>query len=625
VVTVVLGLAAVVATALAGIAASRASHYTGNAKRAANHGQEAARLQADVERFIQIDGQFTASTFTARASVLAASARQLGVQAREVAPAAERLRLVATALISMLDSSSSSRPHPTNTSTPRRPAESGSQSGSPTVRPSTSVSNSPTPSASSSITAIQRSGPPSLSKSLDSSPHRGADVTLAMYLPADSGTFKEAGGLSASLIERVESQLHKIGTVAADVQTAAFSASDDASARADRNVDGVLRDEAIVLAALLLLAIWGVNLLAMTRRGSQSMALQGPGLGSIEVGHDVDTAPSLVMDPGPSAVAPSRQHRDRPMPLPPDQPTRQSAPPTPTRRQRSRQPVAATSGRPAIALDAFADDVHAVLAASIRGTQHESKGVGREDSFAILRTALPHSVLLAVADGVGNSSDSHIASAAAMETIVGTFNAFTEQQLAAITASEKSWEQAADQLVSAICTAIKQDSFGAVAGAPEPSRRARPGAATTVSLALLTAVGDSARLFWLAVGDSPILLLEGNDPQPSVVWNPPKSRSGVDALPKHPTSRHTGVEEIRQLRALLVMSDGMEEVLMGVPGLPTKVVSELLAHPGQSTAALPLLMQHVDGACDDRTLVAAARPASAAGPASPPDPSVDPS
>lgn len=267
----------------------------------------------------------------------------------------------------------------------------------------------------------------------------------------------------------------------------------------------------------------------------------------------------------------------------------------------TRGPV--TSSRSGLTLDVFTEDGSAILAASLVGTEHVARGTGREDSFAVAHGPVAGSVILAVADGVGSSKNSHLASAAVTEQVIEEVAGLGKDQLRAVTASGESWQKYCAHLVNRLAEDLLTRFGQGSLPAPSGSRSKGSGIpATTLSLAVSIRSADGLLVYWAAIGDSPILALEREPGAIGQIWHPPE-RDTVDSLPRQAAQLSTGIQRLRDSRALLLLSDGMGDVLLSVPGIAEQLLAAVLTSADPSTELLPLLSYPVRGAHDDRTIV----------------------
>lgn len=267
--------------------------------------------------------------------------------------------------------------------------------------------------------------------------------------------------------------------------------------------------------------------------------------------------------------------------------------------------LAATSSHPAVSMDAADVGPFQVIALSVIGSSHVTARTPREDAYAV--KASDYAVIACVADGISSASGSRIAAIVASDIVASSL---------ASESSRWSWSSRCDAALGLAATAVAQLSPThlsqrtdcRVLGTADMERHWPP--ATTLAAVELTRNGTATRLQWLVLGDTEILLVNPSDGGIQRL-----SHAASDLLSDAPdrlgskgkagTSR-TGEAHLAPGTWVLLASDG------AIDG-PLSASSQLIAQQlrtfsGPSmdlaTRMLAELLAPVQGAYDDRTMVA---------------------
>lgn len=404
----------------------------------------------------------------------------------------------------------------------------------------------------------------------------------------------------------------KVSTVASALEkeedTAARAANDEATKNHSREIlDLTLGTLALVMGLVLV----GLRLKPLTRYISQSGARYlYPG--NVPVPNRFDhperhhhANPGLPVENQPSV-------RDRPAPPaePPSAPDRTSGPfrdPRSAGVPRSQKLTATTSGQAGMAFDLAWNAGIWVHAGSVIGPEHRSpKGLApREDAYGAAPANDPSVLIAAVADGVGSTRDSDVASQLAVEAALSVLQQITVAKLATLWEGKGHWEQLALEVMDAVSGAVREERVNERARLAYPARhstgRRRPSApATTLIVALAASYNEIARAVWCAVGDSEVAVLASD----SVTWQTTQEDRdhGTRCLPRDHGHVEIGRCHLNPGEALLLMTDGCERVLSldrEAPGLLRKVVDD----PHDIVPLVQVLHRYPSGATDDRTLL----------------------
>ncbi|MFD2082885.1 Serine/threonine protein phosphatase PrpC [Actinopolymorpha cephalotaxi] len=267
----------------------------------------------------------------------------------------------------------------------------------------------------------------------------------------------------------------------------------------------------------------------------------------------------------------------------------------PVPQQIGEQPRKALEHVPDIALDWIdLDDQNgnmAVRAVSARGHMHRYRGEIRQDSFAI--GVSRDVVVIAVADGVGSCSGSHVGSALAARRIVGDWD-LIEEILGGVKAGEVSFE--------GIATYLRDESFSHSFTPRDVS--------TTLVVAIvhrepetnghhevvLAQIGDSDA--WHTTGGGWAALGPGGDTNGgSAIFT-----TFVEPLPDHPIAR-VWQESFAAGETLALVSDGVGNILRMQPAY-AKALAALWSETSPSPASLLKVVDAtVKSFDDDRTFV----------------------
>lgn len=263
-----------------------------------------------------------------------------------------------------------------------------------------------------------------------------------------------------------------------------------------------------------------------------------------------------------------------------------------------------------------------VVAGSRVGGEHESRGTPREDAYATAVSApaglADAPVLYAVvADGVGRTRLSQLAAVACTAAFIDQLQeriptqshvAYLRRQATARQAFASGIATAvAEQLGSQQIADLAED-YGRLA---IPSRvRERPHApATTAVFAALVTDGRVTRGIWGAVGDARAAVVDVSTGSVRWLTHPPSQDSApTEALPQHPQAIQVGELDMTGDDVLVLVSDGMAEVLDALPQELAGLLSSMATGASQARHALLTALElQVQGEHDDRTLVAVMR------------------
>lgn len=278
-----------------------------------------------------------------------------------------------------------------------------------------------------------------------------------------------------------------------------------------------------------------------------------------------------------------------------------------------RHPRPVDSSHPGNLVDQSGTDRLFLLAGSALGGKHDQSGLMREDDVAFYSDpAASSTIIAAVADGVGSSKNSHIASALAVRIAVHALSSW----LAAPGRRGRllAWEQTANALVTTVSDALRTElldtAYPGLIGTSqlaEDEYQLRPGRpAATLAVVVVDEVSDGFLASWLTVGDCDVMIADVSTDK--VAWltkHAYRRGPSTEAVPSHRTVTYSSQNRIRDGQAIVAVTDGMAEVLGG-GGWP--VLRPALAAARQRESALiDLLMalnvqQH--GNYDDRSLVA---------------------
>jgi serine/threonine protein phosphatase PrpC len=260
------------------------------------------------------------------------------------------------------------------------------------------------------------------------------------------------------------------------------------------------------------------------------------------------------------------------------------------------------SFRPDVALDGWSTDSVTVRGVSLRGHLHRYNGAPRQDDFAVHH--LPDGrVIVAVADGVSESPQSHLGSSIAVTQAVD----WIRTNLGPNTA-DLDWTALIKNTAYALA-ARAQTLFGL--DEPDPVRAEQEMATTLVCAVIepvkpgllgahLVAVGDSSA--WVLTAGEFNEVLSGK----ATVSEGGIASSAVSALPRVPTQITPTVIEFLGDAILLIGTDGIGDPLGSGEGSVGDLFRNVLARPSPPSLiefahAVDFSRETFD---DDRTLVA---------------------
>lgn len=332
---------------------------------------------------------------------------------------------------------------------------------------------------------------------------------------------------------------------------------------------------------------------------------QAESIGHLEVRkvHDPKSGHTVYPDPGPP---PQPQHEARRTTAPStSENTREFVRFDQRKDFRRQHPRLLTSCHPAYRLDQSATGRLFVLAGSAIGASHDQEGEFREDavSFSVLT---PSGFLAcALADGLGSTASSHITSDNAARFAVTALSSLGRESLLV-----DNWPMHVERLLAEINDAFasgESDLRNSRIPDSEISGRSRQGKTTLVGSLVIPGSGTE-RCAWFSVGDSEIALF---DPENGAIrWLTDRAAHGGPmnrTIPGASTPDSCGVIELQAGWCLLMVSDGMADVLED----GWQLTSAALLRARRSLGAIPELAQALDqqvqGAHDDRSLVAVGR------------------
>ena len=257
--------------------------------------------------------------------------------------------------------------------------------------------------------------------------------------------------------------------------------------------------------------------------------------------------------------------------------------------------------RPDVALDGWSTDTMTVRGVSQRGHLHRYSGAPRQDDFAAHH--LPDGrVIIAVADGVSQSPQSHLGSSIAVTQAAD----WIRSNLGPDTA-DLDWSALIKNTAYALA-ARAQTLFGL--DEPDPVR-AEQELATTLICAVIEPVEPGLlRAHLVAVGDSSAWVLTAGEFIPVLGGKTTVeggiASSAVSALPRVPTQITPTVFEFLGDAALLIGTDGIGDPLGAGQGSVGDLFRDVLARPTPPSLiefahAVDFSRETFD---DDRTLVA---------------------
>jgi serine/threonine protein phosphatase PrpC len=237
-------------------------------------------------------------------------------------------------------------------------------------------------------------------------------------------------------------------------------------------------------------------------------------------------------------------------------------------------------------------------AASVRGMLKRYTGTPRQDDICLRLHEPTRTLIAAVADGVSDVPRADMAAALAARQAA----AVVAHQLDG-GAGELDWRDVFDQAAWALIEEHRRHSGDQEAGVEE----AVGSLATTLVVAAVTAEDGSARVQLAAAGDSPGLMLRGD--QFRVVMAEPEDGDGllgggVQALPRIPRGPVQSSCTLEPGEMLLLCTDGLAVPLGDGRGEVGRVLARELARPPDPIDFARLLDFSRATYDDDRSLVA---------------------
>jgi serine/threonine protein phosphatase PrpC len=251
------------------------------------------------------------------------------------------------------------------------------------------------------------------------------------------------------------------------------------------------------------------------------------------------------------------------------------------------------------------------------GPSHNQHGLPREDAYSLGATQASEWVLLAVSDGLGSTRNAHaasrIATRRAVEEIGRLFNAEDAYATNAADWHALSTElmlRVADSLSDLIVDEVAAE-VGHRAGVANSHRKSSTSPGCTLSVAALgPPIKGRYPLFWAAIGDSDVLLLDRvNGSIDFLTENKHKTGSLIsnrtDSLPADTDRVQCGYQLADITQTALLATDGCAEAIREVPAQYARILtahSETMPPP---RVFAELVDFKLPGLNDDRTLVAA--------------------
>jgi serine/threonine protein phosphatase PrpC len=239
-----------------------------------------------------------------------------------------------------------------------------------------------------------------------------------------------------------------------------------------------------------------------------------------------------------------------------------------------------------------------VRAASVRGLLKRYAGTPRQDDLCLRLHEPTRTLVAAVADGVSGAPRADLGAALAVRQAA----AVVSHQLDA-GATELDWRDVFDQAAWALVEEQRRHTGDPNAGVEE----AAAALATTLVVAAVSAGEDGARVQLAAVGDSPGLMLRGDEFR--VVVAEPEDGDGllgggVQALPRVPRGPYERSCSLEEDEVLLLCTDGLAVPLADGQNEVGRVLARELARPPEAIDFARLLDFSRSTYDDDRSLVA---------------------
>lgn len=255
-----------------------------------------------------------------------------------------------------------------------------------------------------------------------------------------------------------------------------------------------------------------------------------------------------------------------------------------------------------------------VYAATQVGLQHAKGGHPREDAYALGGDEKQGWVFVAVADGLGSTSNAHAAARCAVTTALAALR----RGVAATTdPSPHQWRQIADDVIMKVATGLDPSAVDFAAdeiGYRSPRyldgrKSARAPACTLTFAAIGRPTTSGYTLLWGGVGDCDLLIL--NSVTGNLSWktnNVTKNGSSVsnvtDSLPKDVDRAFNGAETVQPDTIVLVASDGVSDAIRQVPEQFSRLLRSAATTAVAEHTFAELVAFDLPGLHDDRTLVA---------------------
>ena len=297
----------------------------------------------------------------------------------------------------------------------------------------------------------------------------------------------------------------------------------------------------------------------------------------------------------------------------------ESSPVTPSNPEAQRKNFTRHRPRPlnshhgAYALEQAGTDRLFVLAGAVLGARHDQAGVTREDDVAFaVNPAASSAVIAAVADGLGSTRLSHVASALAAQHAVELMSSawLTELDDPGIVGPPP-WRLVADRLVERVGGLLTEEYVAARAGdlgmppAGEESHNRQSRPATTLAVVAVDHTATGICASWCTVGDCEVAIADiatGKLNWLTPVWE--RDERVTAALPSARKASHGGQHFIADGQAVLAMTDGMSGLLCRQPEHMMRALATAQAQDSALGDLLVALDLRLQGELDDRSVVA---------------------
>ena len=277
-----------------------------------------------------------------------------------------------------------------------------------------------------------------------------------------------------------------------------------------------------------------------------------------------------------------------------------------------RLPRPLDSHHSAYALEQAGTDRLFVLAGAVLGARHDQAGITREDNLAFAADPTADgAVIAAVADGLGSTRLSHVASALTARHAVALMSEWPTKLTNPGTGVPPSWHQIADWLVEQIADLLTEENVTARADelrmppAGEESRNRQRRPASTLAVVAVDHVTVGTRASWCTVGDCEVAIAD--IAASTVTWLTPvgqRDEQVTAAVPSARAASHWGQHLIADGQAVLAMTDGMARLLYRRPEHTLRALAAAQAQDSALGGLLVALDLRLQGEHDDRSVVA---------------------